>query len=52
MTKLNLNNGNETKLDIFFYKTYSNRTPFLFLSQSIKLFNDVQDQSFSDLWLK
>ena len=39
MTKVNPNNGNETKSDIF-YGTYSNLTLFSFGRKLLKYFND------------
>ena len=39
MTKVNSNNGNETKSDIF-YGTYSNLTLFSFGHKLLKYFND------------
>ena len=47
MTKLNSNNGNETKADIFSW-TYSNLTPYHFL----KYFNGLSNWNFSVLRLQ
>ena len=40
MTKVNSNNGNETKLDIFTW-AYSNLTLFCIGSKILKYFNDL-----------
>ena len=37
MTKVNLNNGNETKLE-FFQGTYSDLTTYIYLSKNMKVF--------------
>ena len=39
MTKMNSNNGNETKWDIF-HAVYSNMTSFLITRKILKYFND------------
>ena len=52
MTKVNLNNVNETKSDIFFHGAYSNLTRYLFYQKTLKYFNDFQNQNFSFLRLK
>ena len=39
MTKVNPNNGNEAKSDVF-YRTYSNLTSFFVGRKIIKYFND------------
>ena len=52
MNKVNPNNGNETKSDIFPW-AYSNQTPYLFFHHKLfKSFNDFQNLNFSVLWLK
>ena len=51
MTKVNPNNINETKSDIF-PLAYSNLIPYLFFQKILKHFNDFQNQNFSVLWLK
>ena len=40
MTKMNPNNGNETKSDIF-HGAYSNLMPYLFYQKVLKYFNDL-----------
>ena len=50
MTKVNPNNGNETKSDIFPWDIFKSKN---FLNQNIlKYFNDFQSWKFSILWLK
>ena len=51
MTKVNPNNGNETKTDFFPWNIFRSDIIF-FLSKIIKIFNDFQNQNFSALWLK
>ena len=45
MTKVNPNNGNETKSDIF-YGTHSNLTLFFIRHQILKYFNDFYNWYF------
>ena len=46
MTKVNPNNGNETKSDIF-RRTYSNLASFIIGRNIIKYFNDFYSRHFS-----
>ena len=48
MTKVNLNNRNGPKSDIF-CGTYSNLTAYLSYEKILKYFNDFQNQNFSVL---
>ena len=48
ITKVNPNNGKETKSDIFPW-TYSNLTTYLFYQKILKYFNDFQNRNFSVL---
>ena len=46
MTKVNPNNGNETKSGIF-HGTFSNLTSYIFCQKILKYFNNSQNQTFS-----
>ena len=48
MSKVNPNNGNETKSDIFPWKIFKSDT-ILFYQKILKYFNDFQNQNFSVL---
>ena len=49
MAKVNQNNGNETKSNIFPWDIFKSDT--IFLSKHIKYFINFQNQNFSFLWL-
>ena len=51
MTKVNPNNENEKKSDIF-HGTYWCLTPYLKKKKLLKFFNAFQNKNFSVLWLK
>ena len=52
MTKVNPNNRNETKSDIFPWDIFKFNTICFFYQSILKCFNDFQNQNFWILWLK
>ena len=53
MTKVNPNNGNETKSDIFPWDIFKSETIYMFFyRKTSKYLNDFQSRNFSVLWLK
>ena len=52
MTKVKLNNGNETKLDIFPWDIFKSDTISFFYQKILKYFNDCQKRNFSVLLLQ
>ena len=49
MTKVNPNNGNETKSSIFPWDIFQSNTISFFCRKLFKYFNDFQNQNFSVL---
>ena len=52
MTKVNPNNGNKTKVDIFPWDIFKSDTISLFVKKHQSIPNDFQNPNFSVLWLK
>ena len=52
MTKVNLNNGNETKSDIFRWDIFKSDSTLFLYQNILKYFNVFQNRNFSILWLK
>ena len=50
MTKVNPNNGNETKSDIFLWGIFKSDTKSFFIKNILIYFNDFQNRNFSILW--
>ena len=50
MTNVNLNNGNETKPDIFPWDIFKSDSISFFYRNILKYFNDFQNWNFSVLW--
>ena len=49
MSKVNVNNGNETKSDIFSWDIFKSENIFFFYQNLLKHFNDFQNRNFSVL---
>ena len=46
MTKVNTNNGNETKSDIFPWDVFKSDTIYFFYRNILKCFNDFRNRNF------